>query len=357
MQKFTALFISMIFSAATFQISALENDAADSFNASSIDLMADPAFKTFFDKFEKHLNATSDLSLPEQRKSDAQFILKENTCHETVDHIANIWIPGMDNNAIPLRIYFPDESKKLSLEKLPVMVYFHGGGWVYGGIEEADAVCRRLANHLGCIVASVGYRLAPEFPFPKPLEDCYSAIKWMELNAHLLGGDNKNIIVAGESAGGNLAGAIALMARDNHGPKLSAQVLVYPVISSVIQDEVYDKCPDHYFLTKDVMRFFWNMYAQQPGDNKSPYASLECAAEFSNLPPALIITAEYDPLAFDANNYALRLQQAGVLVINKSFSRLVHGFLYIPCYEEDQKVQWTKDIGSSLRELGILSPD
>ena len=114
-------------------------------------------------------------------------------------------------------------------------MYFHGGGWVFGGIEEADAVCRRFANHLGCIISSVGYRLAPEFPFPKPLEDCYFATKWMSENAYLFGGDNKNIIVSGESAGGNLAAAVAFMSRDKQGPKLSAQLLMYPAVSSLVR--------------------------------------------------------------------------------------------------------------------------
>lgn len=318
-------------------------------STSSLDLLADPSFKSFIDKFTEHVKAISHFPLSEQRKLDAQFILKENKCSEYINRIENLEILGVENNRIPLRIYIPNES-----ENLPVMMYFHGGGWVFGSIEEADAICRRLANHLGCIITSVGYRLAPEFPFPKPLEDCYTATKWMAENAHLFGGDNRNIIVSGESAGGNLAAAVALIARDKQGPKLSAQLLMYPVISSFIQDDIYDHCPDHYFMTKDVMRFFWNMYIQTPGEDKNPYASLDCGLNFNYLPPTLIITAEYDPLNYDVEKYSIQLQQANVHVIKKFFPGVIHGFLYIPLYEENQKIQWIKEIGLSLRELGVF---
>lgn len=312
----------------------------------SIDLLADAEFKSFLDKFSEHFKSISHLSLDEQRRLDAEFIRQQNICDESIQHIQNIEIVGKENHKIPVRIYIPKDSRKL-----PVMMYFHGGGWVFGGIEEADAVCRRLANHFGCLVVSVGYRLAPEFPFPTPLEDCYAATKWMATNAHIYGGDKQNVIVSGESAGGNLAAAVALMASDKKEFKLSAQILMYPVISSTIQDDIYDHCPDHYFLTKDIMKFFWSMYTQCSDNAKNPYASLDCRTECNDLPPALLITAEYDPLNFDIDNYASKLQKAGVPVIKKCFPKLIHGFLYIPLYEEVKKVQWTKEIEASLRNL------
>ena len=315
----------------------------------SKDLLADTNFKLFIEKLTEHEKVVSHLSLLEQRKINAQLMAEYNKNCESIHRIENLEIPGVDKNKIPLRIYIPNESKKL-----PVLMYFHGGGWVFGSIDEADAVCRRLANHLGCIIASVEYRLAPEFPFPRPLEDCYTATKWMAENAYHFGGDNENILVSGESAGGNLAAAVARMARDKQGPKLSAQLLIYPVISSLIQDAIYDQCPDHYFLTKEDMKFFWNMYIQLPGEDKNPYASLDFSSEFAHLPPALIITAEYDPLSYDIEKYAMQLQQARVHVIKKTFPGLIHGFLYISLYEENQKAEWTKEIGALLRELGIF---
>lgn len=311
-------------------------------------LLDDPNFKSFIDEFNEHVEAFSHLPFSEQRKLDAQFLLKHNKCCESIHRIEDLEISGEDSNEIPLRIYIPNESKNL-----PVMLYFHGGGWVFGGIEESDAVCRRLANYCSCIVASVEYRLAPEFPFPKPLEDCYAATKWMAQNAHNFGGNGK-IIVSGESAGGNLAAAVALMARNRKGPKLAAQLLMYPVISSTIQDVVYDRCADQCFITKDAMKFFWDMYIQSSGEYKNPYASLDYNSDLKNLPPAIIITAEYDPLSYDSDKYSMQLEQASVRVIKKSFPKLIHGFLYIPLYEEKQKVEWTKEIGTSLHELGIF---
>lgn len=315
-----------------------------------IDLLKDQKFKHFVDTVSNHEKAISHLTLPEQRQLNADFILKYNNSHESIYRTENLTISGLENHPIPIRVYIPYDSSHL-----PVVMYFHGGGWVFGGIDEADAVCRRLANHLGCIIASVGYRLAPEFPFPKPLEDCYAATKWMAQNAHLFGGDKSRIMVSGESAGGNLAGAVALMARDKQEPKLAAQLLLYPVISSCVQDEAYDNCPDQFFLTKDDMKFFWSMYTPNPGEDKNPYASLNLCTKFHDLPPALIITAEYDPLSFEGKAYTNQLQQAGVKVIHKSFSKLIHGFLYIPLlYDESQKVQWTKEIRSSLHDLGVF---
>jgi acetyl esterase len=315
----------------------------------SVDLLADVNFKSFMDNLNEHEKAVSQLSLSEQRKINCQLMATYNKGCESVHRVVDLEILGIEKNKIPLRIYIPNE-----FTSLPIMVYFHGGGWVFGSIEESDAVCRRLSNHLGCIIASVEYRLAPEFPFPKPLEDCDTATKWIVENAHDFGGDNENVFVGGESAGGNLAAAVALMARDQKGPKLSAQLLIYPAISASIQDAIYDQCPDHYFLTKEDMKFFWNMYIQAPGADRDPYASLDCNLEFQNLPPALIITAEYDPLTYDIEKYAIQLQQANVRVIQEPFSGLIHGFLYIPLYSEVQKVEWSKKIGSSLHKLGVL---
>ncbi len=220
-----------------------------------IDLMSRPAYKKFFNEFSKRMETLSPLPLPEQRKLGLEMTKEANTCHEKIHKVDNIFVQAQDHHKIPVRIYSP--SNQINL---PVFVYYHGGGWVYGSVEDSDAVARRIANHLNCIVASVDYRLAPEHPFPKPLEDCYSATKWIAEHAGEFGGDKNQIIVGGESAGGNLAAAVSLMARDKNSPKIAAQVLIYPVISSALLKDTFNKCPDQYFVTWDFMNFFWTSY-------------------------------------------------------------------------------------------------
>jgi acetyl esterase len=311
-----------------------------------IDLLRNHEFKQFIDAFISISKTAEQLPLPEVRKLSTQFFLPTDTVYEPVHRIENLEILGKDHNQIPLRIFIPNDSKRL-----PVLMFFHRGGWVFGNIEEADPICRKLANHLGCLVVAVDYRLAPENPFPKPLDDCYEATEWIANNASNFGGDHSKLMVGGESAGGNLAAAVALMARDRQGPSLSAQVLIYPVICSDIKDNAYDHCVDSYFLTKDSMKFFWSMYIQSPEQCKNKYASPDHAIDFSNLPPALIITAEYDPLYHEANDYANKLKQAGVQVISKCFPKVIYGFIDLPIYKENQKVRWISEIGNLLKQL------
>lgn len=311
-----------------------------------VDLMADPRFRAFIDSIDVQRKVSEDLPLDEQRALDCKLVCAGNTCFESVERIENVEIVGKDHHLIPVRIYVPQ-----TLKKLPVIVYFHGGGWVFGSVERSDGVCRRMANHCGCIVASVDYRLAPENPFPKALDDCFAAIQWVTENASLFGGDPHHIIVAGESAGGNLAAAVALMARDLKGPKLAAQVLFYPVITSNLDDGVYAHCADQYYLTKDDMIEFWNMYANSLESKHNPYASLDYAQDLSGLPPAIVITAEHDPLCEEGEKYALRLEQSGGKVMKKSYPGLIHGFLQIPLYTESEKVSWMDEIGAMLSSL------
>lgn len=308
--------------------------------STSKNLLENPKFKGFIEAFGGLLKATKQLSLTEARKLSTQFFLPSDTIFEPMKKIENVEIKGKHQNHIPLRIYIPDESKAL-----PILIYFHRGGWVFGNNEESEPVCRKLARHLGCIVAAVDYRLAPENPFPKPLEDCYDATEWLAENGDQFGGDRKKLIVCGESAGGTLAAAVALMARDKQGPTIAAQLLIYPIITSFIADAPYDQCLDQYFLTKDAMKFFWSVYLQSPGDDKNPYASPDKAADFRGLPPALVITAANDPLHLEGEKYANSLRQAGVTVVSKCFPDLIHGFIDLPIYEEKEKVGWIKEIG------------
>lgn len=311
-----------------------------------INLLDNPKFKEFIDAFTEISKASETLSLDEGRKLSTQFFLSGDTVYEPVHRIENIEIQGRDQTKIPLRIYIPSDSKTL-----PALVYFHRGGWVFGNINEADPVCRKLANHLACIVVSVDYRLAPENPFPKPLEDCYDATQWVYENISKFGGFNKKIVVCGESAGGNLATAVALIARDKKESFISAQLLICPVISSMINEAPYKNCADQYFLTKDAMQFFWNMYLQSPENYNKPYASPNLASDFKGLPPAVIITAEYDPLHDEAQNYANHLKTAGVSVLSKRFPKVIHGFIDLPIYDEKSKITWINEIGKLLKEV------
>jgi acetyl esterase len=304
--------------------------------SSSYDLLSNESFKTFIEEFGKLFS--NDLSLPQMRKLCTDFFLPKEDAIETIQKIENLEIEGKDNNKIPIRLFIPGSTKIL-----PVMVYFHRGGFVFGNIEEADPICRKLANHFNCIVASVDYRLAPEHPFPKPLEDCYAATKWIANNALLFGGDKDKVSVAGESAGGNLAASVAIMSRDNNEFKLHSQLLIYPMITPSINDAIYDASVDRYFITKQGMRLFWNLYLQS-SDVIHPYASLDDIKDLSHLPPTCIITAEYDPMHQEAQHYAKRLSQAGVVVITKCFPEVIHGFLDLPIYDNHQKTQWIKEI-------------
>lgn len=309
--------------------------------AAHVDLLSKPAYKKFFDEFAKRFEIIGSLSLPEQRKKGLELTKAGISSVENVYKIENIHAIGLDHHKIPVRLYYPNDKKDS-----PVFVYFHGGGWVYGGIEDSDHVARKIANHFNCIVASVDYRLAPEHPFPIPLEDCYAATKWVA--DHL---KPQQFCVCGESAGGNLAAAVALMARDKKGPSISAQVLLYPVISSAMPRAVFEKCPDQYFVTWDFMNFFWTSYIQTPGQEKHPFASLDHAKDLSNLPPAVIVTAEYDPLRDEALHYANMLKKAGNTVIERTIPEALHGCFYINLFDEAKKGKLFNDIQKDLEDL------
>lgn len=308
------------------------------------DLMANPKFKEFIGAFAKLSKTAETLSLDEGRRLSTEFFLPPDTIYEPIHRIENLKIVGKDHNLIPVRVFIPKEA-----QGLPVIVYFHRGGWVFGNVKEADPVCRKLAKHLDSIIVSVDYRLAPENPFPKPLEDCYAATEWTAKNIATYGGDPKLLTVCGESAGGNLAAAVTLIARDNHGPEIARQLLICPVISSEMADEPYENCADRYFLTKDAMKFFWSMYLQNPGEEKKPYASPDRATDFSKLPPAYIITAEHDPLHDEAVAYGDKLKRAGVKVVSKCFPGVIHGFIDLPIYDEKEKIAWIQEIGKLLK--------
>jgi acetyl esterase len=229
-------------------------------------------------------------------------------------------VPG-PGGEIPIRIYTPAAGGPLS-----VVVYFHGGGWVIGNIESHDATCRALANESGCIVVSVDYRLAPEHKFPAAAEDCYAATVWAAKHAAEFGGDASRLAVAGDSAGGNLAAVVALMARDRGGPRIAFQLLVYPVTDYSFDRPSYSENAEGYLLSRDAMRWFWNHYLSDESEGLHPHASPLRAESLAGLPAALVLTAEFDPLRDEGEEYAALLRAAGVAAESVRYDGLIHGF-------------------------------
>lgn len=230
-------------------------------------------------------------------------------------------IPG-PGGEIPLRIY-----RAHAEGALPTLVYFHGGGWVLGGLDSHDAICRAFAAGADCMVVSVDYRLAPEHPYPAAFDDCYQALCWTAQHADEIGADPARIAVGGDSAGGNLAAATALKARDEKGPALVLQLLIYPVLDDCSIRSSYWRNGDGYFLTRDAMQWFWNHYAPEDAQRLEPYCRPFAARDLGGLPPALVQTAEFDPLMDEGEDYAWRLDKDGTFVSMKRYDGMIHGYL------------------------------
>ena len=233
-------------------------------------------------------------------------------------------IPGRHGD-IPIRLYFPSLG-----EALPLVVFFHGGGWVTGSLETHDVVCRRVANEAGAVVAAVDYRLAPWHRFPVPVEDCYDATCWLVDQADRLSVRNDCVMVMGDSAGGNMATVVCMMARDQQGPTIARQVLVYPAVDGTRSCPSHRRYPDAPLLPEAAMDFFLDCYARHESDLKSPYFSPLLAEDVSQLPPALIQAAEYDPLHDEAAAYAEKLKAAGTEVQYSDYPGMIHAFLNFP---------------------------
>ena len=229
-------------------------------------------------------------------------------------------VPGSGGD-IPVRIYTPPSV----LITRPGLVWFHGGGWVFGDLESADATARALCMAADCVVVSVDYRLAPETKFPGAADDCYAVTKWAAENAAQLRIDAKRIAVGGDSAGGNLAAVVAQMAKAQ-GPELSFQLLVYPVTDATFGTVSYRDNALNYLLEKVDMEWFWECYLRTPADAKDPKAAPLQAADLSGLPPALVITAEFDPLRDEGEAYAAKLKAAGVPTECTRYDGMIHGF-------------------------------
>lgn len=228
-------------------------------------------------------------------------------------------VPGPAGD-IPVRIYKPDGEATL-----PVLVYLHGGGWVIGSIETHDGSCRELASKVGCAVISVDYRLAPEHPYPAAADDCYAVTEWVAEHGYELGVDGSRLAIGGDSAGGNLSAVVALMARDRGAPQIAFQLLIYPVTDSDFERGSYIENASGYLLEADSMKWFWNHYVPDLERRQEAYCA-PLHADLTGLPPALVQTAEMDPLRDEGEAYGQRLKAAGVAVTTTRYDGMIHGF-------------------------------
>jgi acetyl esterase len=242
---------------------------------------------------------------------------------ERVARTSDRSLPG-SSVPVPVRVYEP-----FGDGPFPILVFFHGGGWTTCSVDTHDALCRSLANEAGCVVVSVDYRLAPEHKFPIPLEDAFWATKYVAAHPEEFNG-LPSIAVGGDSAGGNLAAAVALRARDEGGPDISFQLLAYPAVDYRFDTPSYIDNAEGYVLTTDDVRWFWDQYLDGPGDGDNPYACPLRAATHVGLPPAMIITAEFDPLRDDGAAYAAKLRDAGVPTELVNYDGMIHIHWMLP---------------------------
>jgi acetyl esterase len=259
------------------------------------------------------------MSVAQARAEDLRSIQEAGGRPEPVAEVLDQDIPG-PGGPIPIRIYRPSAERPL-----PVLVYFFGGGWTLGTIDTSDGVCRALTNAVGCVTITVGYRLAPEHKFPAAVDDCYAATEWIGAHAVELGVDPDRIAVGGDSAGGNLAAAVTLLAR-SRGPRLAHQLLVYPNTDYLSDTPSLRENNDPLLFNRNSSDWYWGHYLASPDDGVDPLASPLRAPDHGGLPSATVITAEYDPLRDQAEEYAARLRSAGVPVTLSRYSGMVHGF-------------------------------
>jgi acetyl esterase len=260
------------------------------------------------------------LTVGQARAADLADVRAGAGTGQPVHALTEETFPG-PGGELPVRVYRPDD-----LPGRPVLFYYFGGGWTLGSLDTCDATCRSLANATGCVTVAAGYRLAPEHRFPAAVEDCWAGLRWAAANAPRFGGDPARIAVAGDSAGGNLAAVVALLDRDRGGPGIRHQVLVYPNTDHRARTVSARENDDPLLFNRRSVAWYWGHYLARPQDGDDPLASPLRARDLRGLPAATVVTAEYDPLRDEAEQYAQRMRDAGVPVELRRYDGMAHGF-------------------------------
>lgn len=261
-----------------------------------------------------------------------------------VERVDNFFIPG-SAGSMPVRLYHPRPGAIL-----PLILYFHGGGWRVGDLESHDKVCRRVARFTQFPVLALDYRRTPEHPFPAAFDDAYTLLCWAADHAGEIDGDPRQLIVMGDSAGGNLAATIALRARNEGGPAIRYQVLIYPVTDLIHLDRPsYRQFGIGFYLTQARMRTFISSYAPDEALRAQPYVSPLLSDDLQHLPPAFVLTAQFDPLHDEGLAYAEKLQAAGVPVVYQNYEGIFHGFFGLPLFGK-KAVRAVREVAEAVRE-------
>ena len=287
--------------------------------------MLHPQARALLDLIEQRgLPPTHTLTPPEARRYYLERRFFTQPAPPDVALVRELQAEG-PHGAIPLRLYRPLGTAADAL--LPVLVYYHGGGWVIGDLDTHDTLCRELANAAGCAVVAVDYRLAPEHRFPTAVDDCLAATYWVRRNAATLGVDATRLAVGGDSAGGKLAAVVAILARDAGDLPIVFQVLIYPATDQRRGAPSHQTNGQGYLLTSDSITYYHDHYLPDPAQDLDWRASPLLRDDLSRLPPAFVLTAGYDPLRDEALQYSQRLNEAGTLATHICFERQIHGFI------------------------------
>ncbi len=286
----------------------------------------DPTARVLIDAMEKNFPALDPtISGTEMRarvEAAASKVMPSGSAPEAVREVVNRTVPGPAGQ-IPVRIYRPAVPAG---QVVPTVAFFHGGGFVLCDLDSHDGICRAVCNATPAVIIAVDYRRAPESRYPAAAEDCYAVTLWAGEHAAELGGDPARLAVLGDSAGGNLAAAVALMARDRGAPRLAKQVMVYPMLDWNGDSKSHQEIGDDYYLKHEEVMYFWGQYLADPAQGRQPYASPSFAADLRGLPITLVATAEFDPLRDEGEAYADALSAAGVRTVKHRYDGMFHSF-------------------------------